>query len=84
MSANNFPTFNYLSESKLETFEILTDQINDLLNSLNINKVHGCNNISVNTFKVYENWLCEPLEIIFNNFIVRRIFPDKRKTCDTN
>ena len=57
----------------------LNDQdILKIMHSLNINKAHGCDDISIRLLKICDSSIVRPLSIIFNNCL-QRSFPNNRK-----
>ena len=65
--------------SNLPVINFTGDDILKIIRSLNINKVHGHNNISIRMMKTYNKAILEPLSIIYKNFIETEIFPDSLK-----
>ena len=76
------PPPNLLTNSKLTHFEITNEQILNILRTLNVNKAHGPDDISVNMIKLCENELVIPLKLIFKNILETGIFPDQWKKAN--
>ena len=53
-----------------------------MLLSLNANKAHGPDNISVNMIKLCSNALYAPLKLILDNILVTGIYPDHWKMAN--
>ena len=43
------------------------------MRSLNVDKAHGCDNVSIRMLKICDITIVEPLSIIFNNCIKQSI-----------
>ena len=52
-----------------------SDDILNIINNLNVNKAHGCDNISIRIVKMFGKSICKPLELIFRNCIAAEKFP---------
>ena len=76
------PDFNLRTNSRLGTFEITSDEINNIITGLCLNKANGPDNISVNMLKLCGPYLCFPLKIIFANILETGIFPDQWKVAN--
>ena len=48
----------------------------NIIRSLNEDKAHGHDNISIRITKIFDTVIVEPLSIIFNNCINQSMFPD--------
>ena len=81
-NASVLPLFYLLTGAKLDSCEITVEQISNILVSLNINKAHGPDEISVNMIKLSGNALCAPLKLIFNNILETGTFPDQWKRAN--
>ena len=71
---SELPTFTFRTNSRLSTFEITPDEINNIIIGLSSNKAHGPDNISVNMLQLSGPYLYLPLKIIFTNIIETGIF----------
>ena len=76
------PLFDYVTNSRLSSFEIDPNEIKDIISGLSTNKAHGPDNISVNMLKLCVDQLCVPLVIIFKNILETGIFPDQWKEAN--
>ena len=50
--------------------------------SLNPNKAHGHDNISIRMLKICGNTICKPLELIFKQALTTAVFPSEWKKGD--
>ena len=82
LSTSVLSNFFFLTTAKLDTCEISTESILDMLRSLDANKAHGPYNISVNMIKSCPNALCAPLKLTFDNILVTGIYPDQWKMAN--
>ena len=76
------PELHFLTNSRISTFEINVNEINDIITGLNTKKAHGPDLISVNMVQLCGQHLCEPLKIIFHNILKTGIFPDQWKEAN--
>ena len=82
LNGSTLPNFTPVTDTKLETFEITSESIVNLINELNANKAHGADQISVQMIKLCGNSISLPLYIIYNNIIEKGIFPDQWKMAN--
>ena len=61
----------------------MNKDIINIIKSLNEDKVHGHDNISIRMLKICDTAIVEPLSIIFNNCINQSMFPDIWKRLNT-
>ena len=54
----------------------MNKKIINIIRSLNEDKAHGHDNISIRITKIFDTVIVEPLSIIFNNCINQSMFPD--------
>ena len=54
----------------------MNKKIINIIRSLNEDKAHGHDNISIRITKIFDTAIVEPLSIIFNNCINQSMFPD--------
>ena len=83
-NASVLPNFFALTDAELDSFDISTVEILSILNSLQINKAHGPDNISVNMIKLCGNDLAAPLKLIFENILKTGIFPKQWKRANVH
>ena len=73
------PPEQFLTGLRLENLEFNEDKIESLINSLNVSKAHGWDNISARMVKICGKSLVKPLYIIFNLSLTSSIFPSQWK-----
>ena len=66
----------YVSTARLSSINFNNVDISKIIKSLNINKAHGHNDISVRMIMLCGQLLVKPLSIIFKNCVNNEIFPD--------
>ena len=64
------------SESSLSAIGFNNDDILKIIRSLNVNKAHGNDTVSVIMIKICDQAIVEPLSIFYKNRIDTGIFPD--------
>ena len=69
----------YVTDKRLRTNNFTTDNIEKIIVSINPNKVHGYDNISIRMFKIYGNTICKPLELVFKQALTTGVFPSEWK-----
>ena len=69
----------YVTDNRLRTINFTTDNKEKIIGSLNPNKAHGHDNISIRTLKICANTICKPLEIIFKQALTTVVFPSEWK-----
>ena len=74
LNNSELPDLRFLTNSRLDSFVITINEINDILSCLNINKAYGSDSISGNMINLCGQHLCVPLKIIFDNIIRTGIF----------
>ena len=74
-NSNVLPPLSYVTNSRLDTMVIDLYSIKSILDSLNPNKPHGWDNISVKMIKLCGDVIAIPLEIIFKNCIEQSVYP---------
>ena len=70
----NKKTNNYISSITFNRNNIAT-----IIRSLNPNKAHGCDMISIRLLKIFDKSICKPLELIFQPCIRHGKFPNEWK-----
>ena len=63
----------------LSGINIDTDTIVKLIRSLDPNKAHGCDGISIRMLKLCATSISKPLHILFNNSVINECFPNEWK-----
>ena len=76
------PPFAELTNILLDSIHFTDNDIMDIIDSLNSEKAHGWDDLSVRIIKICGNTLCKPLHIIFKNCISKGIFPDQWKRAN--
>ena len=66
----------YVTNTKLSSVKFESKEISDMIRSLDVNKAHGPDNISIRMSKICDSAVVEPLTIIFNSCINQSMFPD--------
>ena len=68
--------------NRLSDINIGTDTIIKLIRSLDPNKAHGCDGISVRMLKLCATSISKPLRILFNNSVISECFPNEWKKAN--
>ena len=63
-----------VTDKRLRTINFTTDNIEKIIESLNPNKAHGHDNISIRMFKICGDTICKPLELIFKQALTTGLF----------
>ena len=69
-------SFEFYSQSKFSSLNIIEDNILKIGRAPNIDKAHGHNEISVSMIKICDEALVKPLSLIYKNCIDTGVFPD--------
>ena len=64
-----------VTDKRLRTINFKTDNIEKIIESLNPNKAHGHDNISIRMFKICGDTICKPLELVFKQALTTGLFP---------
>ena len=79
-NCSKLPTnLRYVTVKRLRTINFTTDNIEKIILSLNPNKAHGHDNISIRMLKICGNTICKPLELIFKQALTTGVFPSDGK-----
>ena len=81
-TGSEIPKFNSPIASPLTEFTISDEKILRIIRSLNPNKAHGWDDISIHVIKVCDDALLLPLRLIFENCLNQGIFPDMWKKAN--
>ena len=73
------PNITFATEQKLSTLEFCTDDIVKITKSLDPNKAHGHDEISIRMIKLCATSIAKPLSILFRNCFENQCFPKERK-----
>ena len=68
--------------SLLSSVNIKESDILNILKSLNANKAHGHDDISIRMLKLSQKSILKPLKLIFENCLKTRLFPDQWKKAN--
>ena len=82
--ANNsiLPTFNFLTDNRIDQISSRKDEIVSLVRNLNPNKASGSDEISAQTLLVYDDTVGTPLKLIFENILTSSSYPDVWKLAN--
>ena len=76
------PAFSYLTDSRLCNIQITDNEIKSIIISLNPNKTHGCDSISIQMLQLCAESIHFHLSITFRNIDNTDIFPDQWKLAN--
>ena len=71
---SKLPNFSYKTENRLTSFDIKDDILLTIKN-LNVDKGHGCDQLSIRMIKACGNSISFPLKLIFKSMINEGVFP---------
>ena len=71
----------YLTDKPLSTTTFSANDIGKIIRSLNPNKAHGYDNLSIRMLKLCSDAICESLQLMFNQVLVSGSFPFDWKNC---
>ena len=74
------PTFNFLTNNRIDKISIHSSEIISLIRNLNINKASGADGISGQMLRLCDYSVVLPLKIIFENIVSSSVYPDV-ETC---
>ena len=74
-TSSTLPTDGATPPFSINTINISEEKILDLIQGLNANKSHGCDNISIKMIKICDTSLVKPLYIICKNCLSKGIYP---------
>ena len=72
-------TTNSVSNVSLSSFQFKVQDIPKIIRSLNYNKAHGYDDISIRLLKICDSSIVKPLSIIFKNCLQTGTFPNNGK-----
>ena len=72
----------YITETKLSSFNIEDEDIYKIIKTLDINKAHGHDEVSIRMLKLCDKSIVKPLSIIFNNSKRKNTFPNLWKKAN--
>ena len=70
------PSFSYRTGSRIKSFHVTENDILAIIKTLDPNKAHGCDNISIKMIKICSQSLTLPLKIIFKHSIKKGKFSE--------
>ena len=70
------PSFSYRAGSRIKSFHVTENDILAIIKTLDPNKAHGCDNISIKMIKICSEPLILPLKIIFEHSLKKGKFPE--------
>ena len=76
------PDFQYITEARIDSFEIRKDSILSLIRNLNPNKATGSDEISGQMLLICDDTVVLPLLIIFRSILEKSIYPDQWKLAN--
>ena len=76
------PNITFATKQKLSTLEFCTDDIVTIIKSLDPNKTHGHDEISVRMIKLCATSIVKPLSILFRNCFENQCFPKECKKAN--
>ena len=79
VSSPVLPDKSYLASSSLESITISGSDILKTIRSLDINKAHGHDDISVRMMKICDDAIVESLKMLFVNWVNQAVFPSRWK-----
>ena len=78
-SYSKLPNFSYKTEKILTSFDIKDDNILSIIKTLNVDKAHGWDQLSIRMIKICGDPITFPLKLIFKSMINEGIFADDWK-----
>ena len=72
----------YVTETKLSSFDIEDEDIYKIIKTLDINKAHGHDEVSIRMLKLCDKSIVKPLSIIFKNCKIKKTFPNLWKKAN--
>ena len=72
----------YITETKLSSFNIEDEDIYKIIKTLDINKAHGHDEVSIRMLKLCDKSIVKPLSIIFNNCKLKNTLPNLWKKAN--
>ena len=81
-NSSTLPPFEYKVNSKIEDVSFSELEIVSIIRSLNSNKAHGWDGISIRMIKICDETIALPLKIIFDTALKSGSYPDKWKRAN--
>ena len=79
---NTLPPFEYKVNSKFDNIAFTENEIISIIRSLNHNKAHGWDAISIRMIKICDESIVIPLKLIFESALKFGVYPDKWKKAN--
>ena len=76
------PTFNFLTDKRIDQISFRRDEIVSLVRNLNPNKASGSDEISGQMLLLCDDSVGTPLKIIFENILLTSLYPDMWKLAN--
>ena len=76
------PTFNFLTDKRIDQISIRRDEIVSLVRNLNPNKASGSDGLSGQMLLLCDDSVGKPLKIIFENILLTSLYPDMWKVAN--
>ena len=70
------------NEERLSTFKICSDDSVKIIRSLDCNKAHGHDEISLHMIKIYASSISKPLTTIYRNYLESKCFHKEWKKAN--
>ena len=74
-NTSSLPSITHFTDARLSDITVNSSTISSILKSLNPNKAHGCDNISIQMIKLCDDQIIKPLEMIFTNCLSMSYYP---------
>ena len=69
----------FYTDNRLSTISFSHEDVGKFIQNLNPNKAHGHDNISIRMLRICGSTIYRPLEIIFKEALINRLFPSEKK-----
>ena len=73
-NTSHLPSFSYRTGSRIKSFHVTENDIFAIIKTLDPNKAHGCDNISIKMIKICSQSLTLPLKNIFERSLKKYKF----------
>ena len=72
----------FLTQARLQSFDLNEDEILKIIRALNVNKAHGHDGVSIRMIKICDKSILKPSLILFQNSIKLSFYPAIWKESD--
>ena len=79
---SDLPPFHLFTDKQLNVIDYSLEDLKNTIHALNPNKSHRPDNISVRMLHICGDPILAPLDLIFRNIILTRIYPDPWKLAN--